>query len=307
MDYIVRTHQLTKTFKGRDVVSNVNMHIRKGEIYGFLGSNGAGKTTVMKMITNLIKPTSGEIELFGEKLTERSYHLLGRMGSIIEYPVFYDKMTAKENLELHCEYMGYHNKKAIGEALDMLKLRNIDDKSVHEFSLGMKQRLGIARAIISKPELLILDEPINGLDPTGIKEMRDLFKILSKEYGITIFISSHMLGEIEQVADTIAVINHGLLVREVSMEQVKGQHTEHIELTTNDSKKAAFVLAQHLDLSNVKVMDELTIRIYDNKIAQSEVTKTLIMHDVAIETITKKNSTLEDYFLTLLNGGEYRD
>jgi len=307
MDYIVRTHQLTKTFKGRDVVSNVNMHIRKGEIYGFLGSNGAGKTTVMKMITNLIKPTSGEIELFGEKLTERSYHLLGRMGSIIEYPVFYDKMTARENLELHCEYMGYHNKNAIGEALDMLKLRNIDDKSVHEFSLGMKQRLGIARAIISKPELLILDEPINGLDPTGIKEMRDLFKILSKEYGITIFISSHMLGEIEQVADTIAVINHGLLVREVSMEQVKGQHTEHIELTTNDSKKAAFVLAQHLDLSNVKVMDELTIRIYDNKIAQSEVTKTLIMHDVAIETITKKNSTLEDYFLTLLNGGEYRD
>jgi len=307
MEYIVKTHQLTKTFKGRNVVSDVNMHIRKGEIYGFLGSNGAGKTTVMKMITNLVKPTSGEIELFGEKLTERSYHLLGRMGSIIEYPVFYDKMTAKENLELHCEYMGYHNPKAIGEALEMLKLRNIDDKAVHEFSLGMKQRLGIARAIISKPELLILDEPINGLDPTGIKEMRDLFKILSKEYGITIFISSHMLGEIEQVADTIAVINHGLLVREVSMEQVKGQHTEHIELTTNDSKKAAFVLAQHLDLSNVKVMDESTIRIYDNKIAQSEVTKTLIMHDVAIETITKKSSSLEDYFLTLLNGGEYRD
>lgn len=191
MSYILRTNSLIKAFDNEEVVSNVSMNIKKGEIYGFLGPNGAGKTTVMRMITNLIKPTSGEIELFGEKLTDTSYEVLKRIGSIIEYPVFYDKLTGRENLELHLEYMGYHDIRAIDKSLELLNLKNIDKKLVKDFSLGMKQRLGIARAISTKPELLILDEPINGLDPIGIKEIRDLLKMLCKEYGITIFISSH--------------------------------------------------------------------------------------------------------------------
>lgn len=306
MTYILRTHQLTKAFKGKEVVSNVNMNIRKGEIYGFLGPNGAGKTTIMKMITNLVKPTSGEIEVFGEKLTDTSYHLLGRMGTIIENPIFYDKLTARENLDLHCEYMGYHNKTAIDEALELVKLRNIDGKAVKEFSLGMKQRLGIARAITTKPELLILDEPINGLDPIGIKELRDLFNMLSKEYGITLFISSHLLGEMEQVADTIAVINHGQLIQEVSMDQVRQQNTEYLEITTNDCKKAAALLSHHLNISNLRVIDDQMIRVYDSWVPQSDITKTLVLNDIVIESIAKKNSSLEDYFLTLLNGGEFR-
>jgi ABC-2 type transport system ATP-binding protein len=169
MTYILKTNQLTKSFKGKEVVSGVNMHVKKGEIYGFLGPNGAGKTTIMKMITNLIKPTSGEIEIFGEKLTETSFEVLKRMGTIIEYPIFYDNLTAKENLYFHCEYMGYYDKKSIDHAIELVKLHNIENKKVKEFSLGMKQRLGIARAISTKPELLVLDEPINGLDPIGIK------------------------------------------------------------------------------------------------------------------------------------------
>ncbi|QED49327.1 ABC transporter ATP-binding protein [Cytobacillus dafuensis] len=303
MTYILRTTQLTKSYMGNEVVSNVNMKIKKGEIYGFLGPNGAGKTTIMKMITNLVKPTSGEIELFGEKLMNQSYHLLSRMGSIIENPIFYDKLTARKNLELHCEYMGFHNKQAIDEALGLVHLKNIDEKAVKDFSLGMKQRLGIARAIVTKPEFLILDEPINGLDPVGIKEIRDLFKMLSKEYGITILVSSHILGEIEKVADTIAVINNGKLIEEVTMEHVREKNSDYIELATNDYKKTAYLLEHQLKISNFRVIDNYFIRVYESNISQGELSKMLILNDVVIESIHKKESSLEDYFLSLLNRG----
>ncbi|MBO0959805.1 ABC transporter ATP-binding protein [Neobacillus sp. MM2021_6] len=303
MSYMIKTNQLTKAYKGKEVVSNVNMRVKKGEIYGFLGPNGAGKTTIMKMLTNLVKPTSGEIEIFGEKLTNTSYEVLKRMGSIIEYPVFYDRLTARENLELHCEYMGYYDKKAIDTALDLVKLKDIENKSVKDFSLGMKQRLGIARAIITKPELLILDEPINGLDPVGIKELRDLFHMLCREYGITMLISSHILGEMEQIADTIGVISDGQLIKEVSINEIHEQNTEYIELVVNDVKKAFYVLDGILHLTNFKVVGESRFRIYDKGASQSEISKALILNGVMIEEINKKNHSLEDYFLTLINGG----
>ncbi|MCP1125417.1 bacitracin ABC transporter ATP-binding protein [Bacillus sp. AFS018417] len=303
MTYVLKTNQLTKVFHGKEVISNVNMHVKQGEIYGFLGPNGAGKTTIMKMITNLIKPTSGEIEIFGEKLTDTSYEVLKRMGTIIEYPIFYEKLTARENLYLHCEYMGYYDKKAIDQALDLVNLHNVDDKKVKDFSLGMKQRLGIARAITTKPELLILDEPINGLDPIGIKELRELFKMLCKEYGITLLVSSHILAEMEQMADTIGVIQSGKLIKEVSMKSINGKQTEYIEVTVQDVKQAAYVLENKLRLTNFKVMNENTIRIYEARIAQQEISKTLIMNDIVIEGINKKHSSLEDYFLNLMNGG----
>ncbi|WP_242219820.1 ABC transporter ATP-binding protein [Bacillus cereus group sp. BfR-BA-01380] len=302
MTYVLKTNQLTKVFHGKEVISNVNMHVKQGEIYGFLGPNGAGKTTIMKMITNLIKPTSGEIEIFGEKLTNTSYEVLKRMGTIIEYPIFYEKLTAKENLNLHCEYMGFYDKKAIDRALDLVNLHNVDDKQVKDFSLGMKQRLGIARAITTKPELLILDEPINGLDPIGIKELRELFKILCKEYGITLLVSSHILGEMEQMADTIGVIQNGKLIKEVSMKSINGQQTEYVEVTVQDVKQAAYLLENRLHLTNYKIMSENIIRIYDMSATQQAISKTLIMNDIAIESINKKNSSLEEYFLNLMNG-----
>ncbi|PSA91366.1 bacitracin ABC transporter ATP-binding protein [Bacillus atrophaeus] len=302
MTYTVNINGLTKTFQGKEVVSNVNMHIRKGEIYGFLGPNGAGKTTVMKMLTSLVKPTGGEIEILGHKLTNTSYKVLGRIGSMIEYPIFYEKLTAQENLELHCEYMGYHDKNSIQEVLGMVNLKNIEDKAVKTFSLGMKQRLGIARAIITKPELLILDEPINGLDPVGIKEIRHLFQVLSKEYGMTLLISSHMLSEIEQIADTIGVIRDGRLLEEVSMDKIRGQNTEYIELVTMNRTKACFVLENELGIANFKILNEKTVRIYDSDASQAAISKALILNDIDIESINKKYTSLEDYFLSLING-----
>ena len=181
MNYILQAKDLTKVYKNKEVVSNVNLHVKKGEIYGFLGPNGAGKTTIMRMILNLVKPSKGEILVFGQKLTPTSYEVFKRIGNIIEYPVFYEKLTARENLNLHCEYIGYYDKDGIDSALTMVQLKDFEEKQVKDFSLGMKQRLGIARAILSKPELLILDEPLNGLDPVGIKELRTLFKILKEE------------------------------------------------------------------------------------------------------------------------------
>jgi len=304
MNYILRTTNLSKKYKHNEVIKNVNMNVKKGEIYGFLGPNGAGKTTIMKMVVNLVKPSLGEIEIFGEKLNNKSYETLKRIGSIIEYPVFYDKLTGRENLEIHCEYMGYYDKSAIDKALDLVNLKGIDNKPVKDFSIGMKQRLGIARAIITKPELLILDEPINGLDPLGIKEMRDILKILNKEYNITILISGHILGEIEQVADTIGVINNGSLMKEVSMESIRESNTEYIEIVTKDCTKAAFILENDLNISNFKVIDNGLIRIYDLRLPQKDISKVLILKDIEIEGISRKNNTLEDYFLNLVEGGK---
>ena len=177
MSYVLQTNQLTKTMGGKALVSNVNLHIKKGEIYGFLGPNGAGKTTVMKMITNLWKPDSGTIEIFGEVLTPKSYEVLKRMGSIIEFPTFYERLTGYENLKLHCEYMGYYHHGSIENALEMLELSDASQKQVRSYSLGMKERLGIARAMLCRPQLLILDEPTNGLDPAGMRQIRNLLNI----------------------------------------------------------------------------------------------------------------------------------
>ncbi|MFE4077255.1 ABC transporter ATP-binding protein [Peribacillus sp. YIM B13477] len=303
MTYTIQTNNLTKSYNGNEVVSNINMNVKKGEIYGFLGPNGAGKTTVMKMIMNLIKPTSGEIIICGETVTPSSYEILKRMGSIIEYPVFYDKLTARENLELHTDYMGYYNKSAINTALDMVQLNNFEGKAVRDFSLGMKQRLGLARAIITKPEVLILDEPTNGLDPVGIKEFRNLFQMLSKDYGMTLLISSHILGEIEQIADTIGVIENGTLLEEVLMETIRLQNTEYIEIKTDSVKKAAYVIKEVLNITNFKILDDVTIRIYDMNTSQGEISKTLVLKGVLVESINKKNNTLEDYFLKIINRG----
>lgn len=299
MPYTLQTNRLTKLISGREIVSNADIHIKRGEIYGFLGPNGAGKTTVMKMVTNLWKPTSGTLEIFGETLTPTSYEVLKRMASIIEFPVFYDHMNGTQNMQLHCEYMGYHSPGSIEKALDLLGLKDADKKAVKSYSLGMKQRLGIARAILNKPELLVLDEPTNGLDPAGMKQIRDLLKMLCKEYGITIMISSHILSEIENIADTIGIINHGKMMDEISMKEISEMNLSYIELSVIDTKQAAYVLADKLNLTNFKIMDDRNIRIYDTHILTQEISKALALNDVAIESIGKKAETLEDYFLKL--------
>ena len=303
MPFILQTNRLSKKIGSKMLVTDVDIHIRKGEIYGFLGPNGAGKTTVMKMITNLWKPASGTIELFGERLTPKSYDVLKRMGSIIEFPVFYDHMTGRENLQLHCEYMGYYNTGSVENGMQMLNLTDAADQPVRNYSLGMKERLGIARAVMCKPELLILDEPTNGLDPAGMKQIRDLLKMLSSEYGITIMISSHILSEVESIADTVGIIHHGRMMKEIRMQDIEEMNLNYVEISVTDEKRAAYVLAEMLKLHNFKVFDNGKIRIYDHSVSTQQLTKTLALNDVEVMGIGKKAETLEDYFLKLTGEG----
>lgn len=302
MSYILQTNHLTKIIDGKELVKNVNLHVKKGEIYGFLGPNGAGKTTVLKMVTNLWKPTQGTVELFGRPLTPKSYEVLRRMGSIIEFPVFYEHLSGKENLSLHCEYMGYYQAGSKEKALEMLELTEAADKPVKTYSLGMKQRLGIARAILAGPELLVLDEPTNGLDPAGMKHLRDLLKMLCAEYGITMILSSHILSEVESIADTIGIINHGNMVKEISMKEISEMNTAYIEISTSDTKMAAYVLADRLELRQFKIVDERMIRVYDTGVSVNDLSKTLAQNNVGIDAIGKKSESLEDYFLKLTEG-----
>lgn len=302
MSNILQAINLTKTIDGKNLVKNVNINVKKGEIYGFVGPNGAGKTTVMKMITNLWKPTEGTIELFGEKLMPCSYEVLKRMGSIIEFPHFYDHMSGKDNLQLHCEYMGYYIHGSVDDALEMLGLSEAGSKPVKKYSLGMKQRLGIARAILCQPEILVLDEPTNGLDPAGMKQIRDLFKTLCTEYGMTIIISSHLLSEVESIADTIGIINHGNMLKEISMKDISEIYTACIELTVENTKQAAYVLADKLELVNFKIVDDHSVRIYDNGITTKEILKVLTLNDVEVNSVGKVTESLEDYFLKMIEG-----
>lgn len=303
MSYIVQTNHLTKTISGKELVKDVNIHMKKGEIYGFLGPNGAGKTTVMKMLANLWKPTEGTIEIFGETLTPRSYEVLKRMGSIIEFPTFYEHMTGYENLKLHCEYMGYYHRKSARNALDLLDLTDAAAKPVKNYSLGMKERLGIARAILCKPELLILDEPTNGLDPAGMKQIRDLLRNLCTEYGTTIMISTHILSEIETIADTIGLIHQGRMIREISMKEIEEMSLAYLELSVPNTKRAAYVLSEKLGLTNFRIVENGQIRIYDSSVSTQELLRTFTLNEVEVSALGKKSETLEDYFLKMTGEG----
>ncbi len=299
MSYILQTSRLTKIIGGKELVSDVDIHVKKGEIYGFLGPNGAGKTTVMKMIMNLWKPTMGSVELFGKPLTPQSYEVLRRIGSIIEFPTFYEHMTGLENLRIHCEYMGYYQHGSVEKALEMLDLTEAAKTPVKNYSLGMKERLGIARAILCKPELLILDEPTNGLDPAGMKQIRELLRMLSTEQGTTIVVSSHILSEIESIADTIGIIHHGRMKKEIGLKEIEEMSLAYMELAVQNPERAAYVLADKLGLSNFKVVDGGMIRIYDDRVTTEEIAKAMALNEVAMISLGRKAETLEDYFLKL--------
>ena len=226
MRNIVEIKEVFKTIDKEEILSGINLQIAEGEIYGFLGPNGAGKTTLMKCMLSLSTITSGSIEIFGKNLQEHREEILSQIGSIIESPIFYDNCTAKEILEIHAHYMEKNiTESDIIRSLRMVGLKNTT-KKVKDFSLGMRQRLGLARAFLTKPKLLILDEPINGLDPIGIQEIRNLLLSLSKEHGITILISSHILSEISQIADKIGFIKNGEIVEQVSMKEIRRENID---------------------------------------------------------------------------------
>ena len=302
---LLEVKNLGISFGGLRAVNEFHLHIDKGCLYGLIGPNGAGKTTVMKMIMNLWKPTEGEIELFGKPLTPQSYEVFRRIGSMIEFPVFYEHMTGYENLQMHCEYMGYYQHGSVAKALEMLDLTEAAKKPVKNYSLGMKERLGIARAILCKPELLILDEPTNGLDPAGMKQIRELLRMLCAEQETTILVSSHILSEIENMADTIGVIHQGRMKKEISLKEIEEMSLAYIELTVSNQERAAYVLTEKLGLTNFRALDGGAIRIYDNRVTTEELAKTLALNEVAVTALGKKAETLEDYFLKLTGGGNY--
>ena len=226
MENIVEIKELFKIIDKEEILSDISLQIAEGEIYGLLGPNGAGKTTLMKCMLSLLTITSGSIEIFGKNLQEHREEILSQVGSIIETPIFYENCTAKEILEIHAQYMGKNiTELDIINTLRIVGLKNTT-KKVKEFSLGMRQRLGLARAFLMKPRLLILDEPINGLDPVGIQEIRNLLQLLSKEHGITILISSHILSEISQIADKIGVIKNGSMIEQVYMEELMKENID---------------------------------------------------------------------------------
>lgn len=306
METIIKTSQLTKVYGGgQRSVDEINLAVRQGEIYGFLGRNGAGKTTTIRMLLGLVKPTYGDIEIFGEKLQTSRSTILRRIGSIVEVPGFYENLTARENLLINAKIMGVHKKNAIEEALEIVGLQDENKKLVGKYSLGMKQRLGIARALLHYPELLILDEPTNGLDPIGIKEMRKLIKTLSQERRITIFISSHILSEIGQLADTLGIIHDGRLLEQIGTGQLRQMNRQYIEFQVSDDHKAVMLLERHFDIRDYEVRHGGTLRVYSHLGQQAAMNKMFVQNDIEVSKMAVSEDTLEDYFTKLVGGGRF--
>lgn len=301
-EFILSTKELVKKYKEQTVVNKVNLHMEQGKIYGLLGRNGAGKTTVMKMIMGLTPVTSGEIHIFGQKLEGNEKQIYPRIGAIIETPGFYPNLTARENLEVFAKLRGMTRKDGIKQALDIVGLPCNDTKLYSRYSLGMKQRLGIARAILHEPELLILDEPTNGLDPIGIAEFRQFLKSLCENKGITLLISSHILTEMEQLADGIGILHNGVLLEEGSFRELQKKNRKYLLLMVSSASKTAQVLEQRFSIADYEVEDDRTVRVYEARHNPADINKMLILNDVEVMGLQLCNDTLEDYFKKVTNG-----
>ena len=301
-DLLIETKKLTKIYGEQAAVKDVNLHVKPGRIYGLLGRNGAGKTTIMKMMLGLTPITSGEVTMFGKNIKGREKRIYPRIGAIIETPGFYPNLTGTENLEIFAKLRGTAGSNAVKHALKVVGLPYKDKKLFSKYSLGMKQRLGIANAILHDPELLILDEPTNGLDPIGIAEMRDFIKKLSRERGKTILISSHILSEIALLADDIGIIDHGVLLEENSMEELEKKNSKYILLQVSDIPKATLILERQFHLKDYSVQNDQTFRLYDTSLDMAAVNKALMMQDVLVISSQLCNDTLEDYFKKITGG-----
>ena len=296
----IRAQNLVKIYNDRTVVNDISIEVNKGEVVGLLGPNGAGKTTVMKMLLNLLKPTSGEIYIQGQPIQLTSYNYLKNIGNLIEYPIFYEDQSAQKNLKLHCMYMGGQHLDNIPHVLALVGLKEVGNKKVKSFSLGMRQRLAIAKAIVTKPEILILDEPINGLDPIGIKETRELLLQL-KQQGMTILISSHIVAEIESIADTIGILKDGQLIEEVSMKALREKTSTSLEIVVSDVNRTKQLLENEFSLSIHSQDDTLYIEHFSGK--PSIIVKFLVQHDIDVEKVETYHQSLEQYFVHRIEGG----
>lgn len=303
-DYILKTINLSKKYKDKFIVDNVSMNIKRGDIYGFIGENGAGKTSVIRLIVGLIKISSGSIILFNNEIGNNQETQLQRkrIGALIESPALYLDMTAYQNVEYIRLQRGIPGKGEVDKVLELVNLKPSKDKKVKDFSLGMKQKLGIAMALLGDPEFLILDEPINGLDPISIIEIRELLKRLNREKNITILISSHILKELNQLATTYGVISNGKLVDEFSEQELEEKCRKSLDIKVDDVNKAITIIEEKLNTCNFKVVNNNTIKLYEYIDQPGKVTKLLSMNDILINQITTNGEDLEDYYINLIGG-----
>ena len=301
-DYFIETKQLTKIYGEQAAVKNINLHVKRGKIYGLLGRNGAGKTTTMKMLLGLTQPTSGEVKIWGKPLRGNEKKLLPRIGSLIESPGFYPNLTATENLRIFATLRGVPNRNAIKDALDLVGLPYKDKKLFSQYSLGMKQRLAIALAVMHDPELLILDEPINGLDPIGIAEVRSFIRELCDARGKTILISSHILSEISLLADDVGIIDHGTVLEEESLEELEQKSSKHIHFTVSNAAQAARVLERDFQENHFSILDDHNIQLYNLTLPIGKIVTAFVANGLEVTEAHSCEESLEDYFRRVTGG-----
>ena len=300
--YVIETKHLTKQYGTQKSVANLNIHVQKGRIYGLLGRNGAGKTTTMKMLLGLTQPTSGEVLIWGKPLRTNEKKLLPRIGSLIESPGFYPNLTATENLRIFATLRGVPNRSAMKDALDLVGLPYRDKKLFSQYSLGMKQRLAIALAVMHDPELLILDEPINGLDPIGIAEIRSFIRNLCNERGKTILISSHILSEIALLADDIGIIDHGVLLEEESLAELEAKSSKQICFTVSDTAQAARILECVFHENRFTIQDDRRIQVHNLALPIGKTITAFVENGLEVSQAVISEESLEDYFRRVTGG-----
>ncbi|GCD12817.1 ABC transporter ATP-binding protein [Clostridium tagluense] len=298
--YLLETEGLTKEYNGKKVVNNLSITVYEGDVYGFLGPNGAGKSTTIKSIMGLIKPTSGKVIINGYDVHSQREKAIERIGAMVEAPSFYGGLSGYKNLLLMANLYELP-KERVKEVLEMVDMNEAANEKVSKYSLGMKQRLGIARAFLNNPNIVILDEPTNGLDPQGIKDIRKLIYDLSKKYGVTFLISSHILSEIQAVCNRIGIIEKGCLKVQGYVEELLNTDEEVIEIHTKEEEKTARILTA-MDISMKIEKFESGIRIRLKKGNFQKINKLLVSNEINIENIYCKENSLEDYFLNLMEG-----
>ena len=300
--YVIETQRLTKQYGTQKSVDGLDLHVRPGRIYGLLGRNGAGKTTTMKLLLGLATPTSGEVSIWGKPLGGNEKELLPHIGSLIESPGFYPNLTGTENLRIFATLRGVDGRGTIKNALELVGLPYRDKKLFSQYSLGMKQRLAIALAVMHDPELLILDEPINGLDPIGIAEVRSFIRGLCDERGKTILISSHILSEVALLADDIGIIDHGVLLEEESLGELEAKSDKYLHFTVSDGERAAEILRGVFPADRFILEDRHSLRVNSTKVPVSKLVSAFVRAGLGVSEAVTVEESLEDYFKRVTGG-----
>jgi len=303
-DEILRTEGLTKRYKSQTALNNVNITLKQGKIYGLIGKNGAGKTTLMRMIAGLGFPDEGKLALFGKETIKDRIEEKKRIGTLIEHPALIEGMSAKENMHWACLMKGYPNYEMEGELLKRVGLQDAGKKKVRHFSLGMKQRLGIAMVLIGNPEFLMLDEPVNGLDPTGMVEIRHLIRQLNEQENKTILISSHNLPELYQTATDYIIIHEGKICEVISHEELEEYCKSYITLETTDTEHMVTVIQNCLHTKKFKVMPDRSVRLYDMLTQRQKIGQVLYDNGVVLTGFAVQQTTLEEYYIGVIGGNK---